>query len=148
MIRTALAGAAVVLGFAAPAAEATSPAPTSPALVHELNSARRAHGLHALKSSRPLERTALRFSRRMVAEHFFDHRAFGRRTAGTGHRHRGENLAWTSSPSARGVVAHWLASPPHRATMLDRRFRHVGVGIASGTPAGTPGATVTAHFGD
>src|SRR5687768_15892337 len=117
MIRTALAGVAVALGFAAPAAEAASPAPTSPALVQELNSARQAHGLRALKPSRALERTAMRFSRQMVAEHFFDHRDFGRRTAGTGHRHRAENLAWTTSPAARGVVAQWLASPPHRANM-------------------------------
>jgi uncharacterized protein YkwD len=148
MIRTALAGVAVVLGFAAPAAEAATPAPTSPALVQELNSARQAHGLRALTPSRALERTAVRFSRQMVAEHFFDHRGFGRRTAGTGHRHRAENLAWTTSASPRGVVAQWLASPPHRANMLDPRFRHIGVGVASGTPSGTPGATVTAHFGD
>ena len=148
MIRTALAGVAVALGFAAPAAEATTPAPTSPALVQELNSARQAHGLRALKPSRALARTAARFSRQMVAQHFFDHRGFGRRTAGTGFGHRAENLAWTTSPSANGVVAQWLASPPHRANMLDPRFSHVGVGIASGTPSGTPGATVTAHFGD
>ncbi|HUF01066.1 MAG TPA: CAP domain-containing protein [Gaiellaceae bacterium] len=41
----------------------------------------------------------------------------------------GENLfagTW-SRVSAREVVSAWLQSPPHRANVLSRQFRHVGV---------------------
>jgi len=43
----------------------------------------------------------------------------------------GENLfagTW-GRVSPREVVAAWLRSPPHRANVLDRRFRHVGVAL-------------------
>jgi uncharacterized protein YkwD len=40
-----------------------------------------------------------------------------------------------------------MASPPHRRNVLNRRFRHVGIGIAPGTPFGETGATFTADFG-
>ena len=51
------------------------------------------------------------------------------RASGYRYRTLGENLfagTWGRF-SPREVVAAWLRSPPHRATILDRRFRHVGV---------------------
>ena len=64
----------------------------------------------------------------------------------------GENLAWGggSGPSARVIVALWMKSPPHRANILNRRFRDVGLGIALGAPSrgGPPGAaTYGSEFG-
>ena len=39
----------------------------------------------------------------------------------------GENIAWgQTSPSA--VMDSWLNSPPHRANILDSRYRNIGVG--------------------
>ena len=50
-----------------------------------------------------------------------------------------------ASPDA--IVAAWLNSPAHRRIALARRWRVVGIGVASGTPFATPGATFTADFG-
>jgi uncharacterized protein YkwD len=63
----------------------------------------------------------------------------------------GENLA-----SGRGragsplsIVRAWLRSPPHRANLLERSFREVGLGLSPGQPSGSPnrGVTYTANFG-
>jgi uncharacterized protein YkwD len=40
----------------------------------------------------------------------------------------GENLAWvTPGATPRQVLRMWLASPPHRANLLDVRFRDTGL---------------------
>ena len=59
----------------------------------------------------------------------------------------GEDLAWGTAVTAQWVVNRWLASPRHRAVMLRRGFRRIGIGIAFGTFAGHGGAAVvTADF--
>jgi uncharacterized protein YkwD len=61
----------------------------------------------------------------------------------------GETIAWGvgSDGSADAIVRMWLASPPHRSTLLRRGFRYVGVGVAVGSFAGFGGASVaTADF--
>ena len=57
----------------------------------------------------------------------------------------GENLAWvTPGVTPREVVKAWLASPAHRANLLDRRFRDTGVAgrvvtLGRGRPGGAVG---------
>jgi uncharacterized protein YkwD len=61
----------------------------------------------------------------------------------------GENIAWGvgASGTAAAIVGMWMASPPHRATLLRPGFRHIGVGVALGTMDGFAGANVaTADF--
>ena len=61
----------------------------------------------------------------------------------------GETLAWGVGVdgSAESIVRMWLASPSHRATLLRRNFRRVGVGVAIGSFEGFGGARVaTADF--
>jgi uncharacterized protein YkwD len=63
----------------------------------------------------------------------------------------GENLAAgtgrRSAPTTH--VRGWLRSAPHRANLLSRRFREIGLGVASGFPrfSRRRGATYTADFG-
>jgi len=59
-----------------------------------------------------------------------------------------ENLAWSSGVlGGQGAVADWLASPPHRETLLDPKLRRVGVGAPVGPFSGYATATVvTADF--
>jgi uncharacterized protein YkwD len=61
----------------------------------------------------------------------------------------GENLAWgtgTGSTSRATVVA-WLASPEHRANLLQPSFTRIGVGALVGSFLGRSGArVVTADF--
>jgi uncharacterized protein YkwD len=108
-----------------------------------LNQERAAHGVPALHADAGLAKTARRHSRAMVAHHSFSHGSFA--TRGT----RGEDLAWGEGDQAtpQAIVAAWMASPPHRRTLLDPAYHRVGVGIAAGVPSGAgDGATYTADF--
>lgn len=61
----------------------------------------------------------------------------------------GETIAWGVGTDGAGgaIVGMWLASPPHRTTLLGSGFRRIGVGVAVGTMSGFPGANVaTADF--
>lgn len=55
----------------------------------------------------------------------------GTRLSRTGYRWWlwGENVA-AGQTTASQVVYSWLNSPSHKAVMLDRRYRHMGVGRA------------------
>jgi len=41
-----------------------------------------------------------------------------------------------------------MASPSHKRNILNRRFRHLGIGVALGAPVAVDhAATYTTHFG-
>jgi uncharacterized protein YkwD len=167
-----------------PAPSATAPAPTLPAapaasgcagagalpasvpaaavrsaVLCLLNVQRRAHGLPALRASRPLRVAATRWARTMVRGRFFDHARRGstlsKRVARTAYLRRtrswalGENIAYGGGPSgtAAAIVSAWMGSPPHRANILLRRFRDIGIGVSSGLPVGGSGLTYVTDFG-
>jgi uncharacterized protein YkwD len=120
-----------------------------------LNAERGRNGLRPLSSSRKLTRAAAGHSTSMVRGRYFAHGPFSSRILGTGYARGysswliGENIAWgggrRSSPSA--IMSMWMHSPGHRANILSASFRHVGVGIAAGTPSGEAGGTYTTDFG-
>ena len=126
-----------------------------------LNRERQARGLRSLHMNRKLTSAAAAHSRHMVRHDYFAHttptgvdfvdRILGHRYAKRSQRWSvGENLAWgTGSLSTPGkTVEAWMNSPGHRANILNRRFRHVGVGIVLGAPGqGGNGATYTTDFG-
>jgi uncharacterized protein YkwD len=122
-----------------------------------VNRQRARFGLRRLRARRTLARAAERHARDMARHNYFAH--YGRRGSTprtrvrrSGYRCRtvGENLAfgrgYPGTPA--GIVAMWMASPPHRRTMLSRRVRDLGVGAARGVPrAGIRGGvTVAAEF--
>ena len=65
----------------------------------------------------------------------------------------GENIAWGTGHLAtpRAIVRAWMNSPGHRANILNRRFRQIGVGITFKAPVraatGSRGGTYTTDFG-
>ena len=65
----------------------------------------------------------------------------------------GENIAWGTRRLAtpRAIVAAWMASPGHRANILDPRYRETGIGVSPHPPRalahGQPGAIYTQDFG-
>ena len=65
----------------------------------------------------------------------------------------GENIGWGTlwEGTPRAVVAAWMASPPHRANILDARFHDTGVGVSAHPPArlahNQPGGIYTQDFG-
>jgi uncharacterized protein YkwD len=125
------------------------------------NVIRTQHDLPALRANVRLRDAAEGHSQNMVSRGFFDHttpngvtmvdrilhaRYTSRNQAWT----LGENLAWATGTMAtpRGVVKMWMDSPGHRANILKRAYREIGVGVVTGTPTGSDrGATYTADFG-
>ena len=62
----------------------------------------------------------------------------------------GETIAWRPAGDATPaqLVSSFMDSASHRAMLLDRSFRQIGVGLALGAPvAGMGGATLTLTFG-
>ena len=141
----------LVLSFAAaaPAAQAGSPRIDrgERTVIRAINRARAAHGLRKLRAGRRLARAADAHTRNMLRANFFSHGAFTQRVRRYVHyRSIGETIAMTSRCSARTVVRMWLNSPPHRAVLLSRRFRRVGVGRRLGRLGSSRACLVTADF--
>lgn len=95
-----------------------------------------------LSASRKLNDAAADHARDMARRSFFDHRgADGSEPkdrvirAGYQPRLTGENIAF-GPESAEEVVSGWLASPGHCANIMDARFQHIGVGLATGRGRG------------
>jgi uncharacterized protein YkwD len=119
------------------------------------------HGLPSFAENATLRRAATAHSTDMVASGYFEHtgpsgttlvdRLFGAHYVGRNQTWVvGENLAWATGVDATpaSVMRLWMASPGHRANILRRSYRDVGVGIVTGVPSdGTAGATFTADFG-
>jgi uncharacterized protein YkwD len=141
---------------------AASAAEAAEATVCLINRARTRRGLRPLRANGRLALAARRHSRDMVRRRFFSHWSLGGasplnriRRAGYLRGARsfsvGENIAWGagSRATADSIVRRWMRSRPHRTAILHRRFRAIGVGVASGAPlSGTPAAaTYTADFG-
>jgi len=62
----------------------------------------------------------------------------------------GENIAWGRGPmdSPLYITRAWMNSTGHRANILNRGFRQIGIGIVPGVPTGSRrGATYTTDFG-
>jgi uncharacterized protein YkwD len=117
-------------------------------------------GLAPLGENSMLRHAAVAHSADMVSQRYFEHTA----PSGTTMRDRlfgtyvrrsqdwtlGENLAWATGSQATpaSIMRGWMASPGHRANIVRRAYREVGIGIVIGVPSdGTAGATFTADFG-
>ena len=120
------------------------------ALVAAINSVRMLQLLPKLRVDLRLTRAARAHSRDMLRRDYFGHGDFSARIAWFHVRGRifEENLAYsTGVMSAKAAVADWLASPPHRTTLLDPSLRRVGVSAPVGAFGGFSTATlVTADF--
>jgi uncharacterized protein YkwD len=164
---------AVTAAVAAPsgaAAAGCSGADSSPAQLGEtgttratlclLNQERASRGLRTLRADAKLRRAADRHARDMVARRYFAHdsksgASFVARIKRTGwHRARrswtvGENLGYGSGSLAtpRSMIRGWMDSSCHRANILGRKFRMIGIGVADGAPTGGGGATYATDFG-
>jgi uncharacterized protein YkwD len=137
----------LALGTAA-AASARGLTGSESSILRAMNAARTGRGLPALRVDYRLQRVARGHSADMLSHQYFAHGSFFSRLTGSGAAGPvfGENLAWGPA-SASWVVSQWLASPEHRANLLRRGFRRVGVGALTGTFEGSAGAlVVTADF--
>jgi len=130
----------------------------------QLNQIRAQYGLRPLSLSRNLVAAAQTHSREMLANGYFDHNSlngspFWKRIQAYypegrfGYWAVGENLYWASgSTSATAAMKAWMASPEHRANVLDPAWRQIGIAAASspdapGTYAGLGVTVITTDFG-
>ncbi len=130
-----------------------------------VNNEREAHGESALRANAKLQRAAQGHSEEMASEDYFSHYAPDgstplERMRASGYIYSsqigyevGENIAWgtlwLTTPEA--IVNAWMASPEHRANILDGRYRDSGIGVVAQAPAsladGQSGALYTQDFG-
>jgi uncharacterized protein YkwD len=125
------------------------------------NQIRADNDLPLLRENKKLRKAALGHSRDMVRDRYFEHTTpegvtmvdrilrarYVREDQGWA---LGENLAWGTGSygTPRGAVEAWMDSPGHRANILKRSFRDMGVGIVLGVPVSdAAGTTYTVDFG-
>jgi len=125
------------------------------------NQIRAERGLPLLKENARLRRAALGHSSDMVSRGFFEHttpngvtmveRIMAARYASPRVGWAlGENLAWGTGNLAtpRSIMKAWMDSPGHRANVVKRAYREIGIGVVTGVPSDRDaGATYTADFG-
>ncbi len=150
---------AVALAVPAAAPSAITPAAAASArhggleraVVHRVNAIRRLLGIRALRLSRGLGRAANAQSAAILGTDRFSHTPRGTTVGARVRRFVraravAEAIAW-STPGAHagadGVVGQWLRSPPHRALLMDGRFRRAGVGRVHGRLGSTRAAVTT-----
>jgi Ca2+-binding RTX toxin-like protein len=128
-----------------------------------INAERAAHGLAPLRLNGRLNSSSETHSRWMLNEDVFSHDGAAgsdpgdrMRDAGyqfTGSWTWGENISWQSLGGAAGisdevVAMHnsLMASPGHRANILNPNFVEIGIGIEIGTMGSWPAVIVTQNF--
>jgi uncharacterized protein YkwD len=136
------------------------PAVVERAVLCLVNGERAAAGLAPVERAGALELAAQRHASDMVARRYFAHVSpsggtLDKRARRAGYLTRscwalGEDLGWAlpGVSSAAAVVDAWMASPKHRAVILDRDFRDAGIGLVTRTPSGDgAGATFVLEMG-
>jgi uncharacterized protein YkwD len=142
------------------AVAAAGPAPASQRAANEaslfelINHARAQRGLAPLGAQAALDRAALAHSRDMMRHHYFSHWAPSGASCGARARRAGYSMsgrrAWAvsevigwggrSAGTPQAVFRSWMRSAYHRAIILGRRWRDVGIGASSGTFSGASGS--------
>jgi uncharacterized protein YkwD len=130
-----------------------------------VNRERLSHGEAALAPNARLETAAQGHSADMAAGDYFEHdgrhgdtplsrmRASGYIFSSHIGYSVGENIAWATLGLAtpKAIVASWMASPGHRANILDATFRETGIGVSphplASLARGQSGAIYTQDFG-
>jgi uncharacterized protein YkwD len=133
-------------------------------LLSQINLTRARHGLRALRLSAPLTAAADQHSQSMAQKGYFSHdsangSSFFKRIAsfytyrGYSKWSAGENLLYsTPDIDPAGALRLWMNSPEHRANLLNRSWREIGLGAvhsssAPGVYNGDEVTIVTADFG-
>jgi uncharacterized protein YkwD len=117
---------------------AAPPAPPPLVIVADINRVRARFRLAPLAPTKSLATMAAVHDKDMLTNGFFSHNGEGTSFLGRVHRHVrfksvGEAIAWTTGRATPWtIVRMWLKSPPHRAELLNRTYRRIGVSDASG----------------
>lgn len=123
------------------------------AVVALANADRAAESLSGLSENEKLGKAAQLMAEDMAAKGYFAHVSpEGRepwhwlREAGYAYSYAGQNLA-VNFMDSEALQSAWMASPTHRANILNARYEDVGIGIASGMYQGRETMFVVQFFG-
>jgi uncharacterized protein YkwD len=125
------------------------PAAASPQsdAISQLNQIRTSNGLPVLRASESLYRSSTRYARKMIDTDYFGHAS--RIAASSAFGRVGETLemhsGWRTNPSE--TITEWMNSPGHRAVLMSRAYRWVGMGIARGKIGSRLVTVWVAHVG-
>ena len=126
-----------------------------------INKQRHQAGLGSLDRNKKLQKAAQRHNERMDGTGCFSHECPGEApldvrlddylAGGLSAWGIGENVAWGSGDygTPEAIVQAWMDSPGHRANILSRDWREVGVGFSVGSPTSGNSASgiYTTDFG-
>ena len=137
-----LTGFLIAVAVALPAAAS----PQSDA-ISQLNQIRQSAGLPSLRASESLYRSSTRYARKMIDTDYFGHAS--RIAASSVFGRVGETLEMHSGwrPDASDTITEWMNSPGHRAVLMSRAYRWVGMGIARGKLGSRLVTVWVAHVG-
>lgn len=123
------------------------------AIVALTNSMRHENGLQALSWSPSLASAAWMKALDMCEKDYWAHTAPSGATGWTfmskaGYKYiaAGENLA-KGFANETSVVAGWMASPRHRANIVNSAYKDIGVGVATCSFEGVDTTFIVAHYG-
>lgn len=128
---------------------------TASDIVYWTNQARQKNGgLAALTVNETLNETATAKASDMLAKQYFEHisptgKNVGDQVTLAGYHYImiGENLAMGDFANAQKLVTAWMNSPGHRANILNKRYKEIGIGILQGTYNGHTVWMAVQHFG-
>jgi uncharacterized protein YkwD len=130
-----------------------------------INQERVEHGEAALQPNADLQQAAQAHTESMASGDYFEHDgpqgdtplsrmiACGYIYSSQVGYEIGENIGWGTLDlgTPRAIVAAWMASPGHRANILDAHFRDTAIGVSPHVPSslsqGQPGGIYTQDFG-
>lgn len=145
--------AAIIIPVALPSSSLFSSAITPSNIVELTNQTRLNLGLGGLKVNSLLTKAAAAKANDILAKQYFAHTSPEGLTpwswiekAGYDYLYAGENLA-VHYQSAEDVNEGWLASPTHRANIVQPKYAEIGVGVAMGDFEGVPSTIVVQMFG-
>ena len=123
-------------------------------IVKLTNAERTKKGLKALASNSVLEKSATAKVQDMFSQQYFEHVSPSGVSVtdlvnkqGYQYIVIGENLALGNFGGDAQVVAAWMASPGHRANILDARYDEIGVAVGRGMYNGRMQWLAVQHFG-
>jgi len=123
-------------------------------LLDETNQQRNSRQLAALKLDARLSKAASLKAQDMFKQQYWAHTAPDGTTpwkwlgdVGYDYAYAGENLA-KDFGSAGAVMTAWMASPDHKANILDKRYTQVGFAVMNGVLDGKEANLVVALFGE
>jgi uncharacterized protein YkwD len=163
LARERVGASAVILAADCPYADLV-PAPGNTGKIESatfclLNQARTQNGLKPFRRNKKLRRAAVLHNGYMLRGHFMAHQGPGEPPLGARFRKvkypggGGENIgvgAGVPYATPRSMVVAWMNSPVHRANILERAFRTIGINVAAQKPLPpppVPGASYVTEFG-